>query len=202
MLTVIVPTCGRGTLEDSLTSIAKQAQEVTREVIVVGDGYQRLAEELTQEFRHGGMDVRYLSHGPTRNYGNAQRTFAQGISHGSHILYLDDDDIYAPEAFRVIEKAIKRETGPGIFIFKCIAPWGEVVWTEEGAYEQGNICTIQLVVENPRAHKQPTQLPDWPLRQGGNVPWTLDVAESFGASWRPEIISIARPKGEDIWWQS
>lgn len=188
-LSIIVPSCGRPSLRNTLTSIAHQAVEAGDEIIVVGDGHQPIAEDLAK--RGWGIPCRYLTHGPTRNFGNAQRTFAQRIAHGTHVAFMDDDDIYTEDAFVKIRKALSKAPSEP-HVFKVIAPWREVVWTEEEIIEQGNCCTVQLVVPNRRE-----KLPEWPLRQGGNIIWMEDFGNWI---WRPEIIAVCRPYQEDLWW--
>lgn len=159
----------------------------------MGDGYQARAERLVEAARDGGLNARYVSHGPTRNFGNAQRTFALGMCHADYVSFLDDDDVYAPEAFIQIRKAVIAEPEAGILFFKTVAPWGEVVWTDEGVYQQGNICTVQMVVRNRRP------FPAWGLRQGANVPWALAMAGQGGSAWRREITTVCRPLKR--WWE-
>lgn len=162
------------------------------EVLVIGDGYQARAERLVESARDAGLNARYVSHGPTRNFGNAQRTFALGMVHGDYVSFLDDDDVYAPEAFTQIRKAIVAEPGQ-LFFFKTVAPWGEVVWTDAGVFEQGNICTVQMVVLNRRP------FPPWGLRQGANVQWARQLSLNGKVAWRREITTICRPLKR--WWE-
>jgi len=183
---------GRTSLADSLESIARQTIQPDDEILVVGDGWQPGAREVCAYFE-GQLPVRYVSHGPTRNFGNAQRTFGLGMVHGDYVGFLDDDDVYAPEAFTQIRKALVAEDSPELVFFKTVAPWGEVVWTDEGLYEQGNICTVQMVVRNARP------FPPWPLRQGGNVGWARVMAERGRVVWRREITTICRPVRK--WWE-
>ena len=171
----------------------RQEQIPGDEVLVVGDGYQSRAERLVESARDAGLNARYVSHGPTRNFGNAQRTFALGMCHGDYVAFLDDDDVFGPEAFIQIRKALTAEPAR-VYLFKTIAPWGEVVWTDPGVIEQGNVCTIQLVVKNERP------FPPWGLRQGANVSWTQLMSFQRGPiRWRREITTICRPLKR--WWE-
>jgi len=190
-ISVIVPTCGRDSLKRTLLSLSHQVIE-DDDVLLVGDGAQPMAEAMGAI--KWPFELRTMSHGPTRNFGNAQRTFAQRVAHGDYIWYLDDDDIAAQDAFIKIRKALKYHPDAA-HVFRVVAPWREVVWAEKGVIEQGNVCTIQMVVPNKRS-----DLPEWPLRQGGNIPWTRAVQQNLGLIWRPEIIAICRPYDEDLWW--
>lgn len=170
-----------------------------------GDSHCRSAVRLFAE--NAGINARYLSHGPTRDFGNSQREFAYRICKGDWIVHQDDDDIFTKDAFIKIRKALlqRREmTGETetyeAHIFKVVAPWREVVWTDAGKIEQGNCCTIQMVLPNPRICMCPV-LPPWPKRQGGNIPFLEAVVDQQGSVWRPEVIAICRPYAEDIWWE-
>ena len=187
-LSIVLPTCGRDSLHRTLLSI--QAQEILPgdDLIVVADGAVKpWVREVMAELDMP-CSKRLLTHGPTRNFGNAQRTFALGLAHGEYVTFMDDDDVYTPDAFVKIRKAIAQAPSTSAFLFKVVAPWGEVVWTDEGVIEQGNVCTIQLVVPNVRA-----LLPPWGLRQGANIPWTRAIEARWPLVWRKEIIAQCRP---------
>ena len=162
------------------------------DVIVVGDGEQ--AEWVKALVT--GLGYRYLVHGETRDFGNSQREFACNLVHGDYVVFQDDDDVFLPDAFVKIRKAIAQEPGVPGFLFKVIAPWGETVWSDEGIIEQGNVCTIQMVLKTPRDRAWPR----WPRRQGGNIPYLKAFIETHGpVSWRDEIISECRPRR--LWWE-
>src|SRR5512147_1401720 len=72
-ISVIIPTCGRNSLQQTLESVASQKLVSGDEVIVVADGRSDSARALCD--RRWPMPVRFLVHGPTRNFGNAQRNF-------------------------------------------------------------------------------------------------------------------------------
>jgi len=189
---------GRETLRDTLLSVAHQSIEPGDEIIVVGDGAQPSAKGTVQRFRAkacpGVLDIRYMTHGPTRDMGNSQRNFAYQWAHGDWIVHMDDDDIFTEDAFIKIRKAIKQISTESTLLFKVKAPWGEIVWTTKGELEQGNLCTIQMVVPNYRSN-----LPRWNGRQGGNIPFIKDISERMSLAWRSEIIAICRPQAGDRW---
>lgn len=183
----MVPTVGRPSLKRTLDSVAGQQLHPDDDLLVVSDGVD------TPQLRQlvAGLDVpcekRLLIHGPTHNFGNSQRNFAIRVAHGTHITYMDDDDIYTPDAFVKIRKAIAANPA-ALLVFKVVAPWGEVVWTDENVMEQGNCCTIQMVVPNEREDGAV-----WGLRQGANIPYMKTMAKRWPVVWRPEIIAQCRP---------
>lgn len=163
----------------------------------MSDGSQPEAKAIIDRFRTrcpGVLGLRHMVHGPTRDFGNSQRNFAYQWAHGEWIAHMDDDDIFTEDAFIKIRKAIAQTPTDGVFIFKVKAPWGEIVWSTQGEIEQGNCCTIQMVVPNYRK-----ELPKWNGRQGGNIPFLRELGARFSVNWRTEIIAVCRPQVEDRW---
>jgi hypothetical protein len=176
------------------------------ELIVVQDGGWSSEVQRLVDLVCVALPARLLTHGPTRDFGNSQREFAYRICKGDWIVHQDDDDIFTKDAFTKIRKALKQRAAMALgvceaHIFKVVAPWREVVWTEPGEIEQGNCCTIQMVLPNPRICNCPAT-PQWPKRQGGNIPFLKAVAAQQGLVWRPEVIAICRPYEEDLWWEN
>jgi hypothetical protein len=105
--TVIVPTCGRPTLERTLWSIAVSAGPDSSDVeaLVVADGPQPDAHAIFERFGEAHPTWRYLEYGPTARRGNAQRTYGMTQARGQHLLFMDDDDVYRRRAFKAIRAA-------------------------------------------------------------------------------------------------
>ena len=162
---------------------------------MVGDGAQPLAKAIVGAYANS-LPIRYVSHGPTRDFGNSQRTYALSIAHNPFISYIDDDDIYAEDAFVKIRKVIAREgNARNLYIFKVVAPWREIVWTDNEV-AQGNMCTIQMVLPNER----PDPIQPWPKRQGGNIPYLKARMQKNPLLLCEPVIAICRPYAEDLWW--
>lgn len=163
---------------------------------MVADGSQPVAKGIISQFEPPpNLKVRYLVHGPTRNFGNSQRNFAYKWAHAEWIVHIDDDDIFTEDAFIKIRKAILQSHSDDVFIFKVVAPWGEVVWTTHDI-EQGNCCTIQMVLPNHRG-----SLSRWGPRQGANIPFLKELKTKYSLRWRDEIIAICRPREDQKWFR-
>lgn len=164
---------------------------------MVGDGAQPLAKNIVEAYSQA-LPVRYVSHGPTRDFGNSQRNYALKISHAPFISYIDDDDIYTEDAFVKIRKVLAREENARYnYVFKVVAPWREIVWTDD-TIEQGNMCTIQMVLPNQR----PGVITPWPKRQGGNIPYLKERCTAAPLKLCEPVIAICRPYAEDLWWMT
>ncbi len=161
---------------------------------MVGDGGQPLAKDVVGAYAQS-LPIRYVSHGPTRDFGNSQRTYALGIAHQPFVSFMDDDDVYTEDAFIKIRKVIAREGNARcLYIFKVVAPWREIVWTDDEV-EQGNFCTIQMVLPNER----PDNIQVWPRRQGGNIPYLEARMQKNPLRLCEPIIAICRPYEENLW---
>lgn len=177
---------------DTLDSIAAQDVLPEDDLIVVADGeLHPWVEDAVRQLRVP-CEKRFLTHGPTRDFGNQQRNLALSWVHGTHVTFMDDDDVYAPKAFLKIRKAIVQE-GPSVpLMFRELAVWGELIWRER-VIERGNTITQMMVVPYTRG-----AMPKWPRKQGGDVDFMQAIAPADRWRWREEIICIARPQAK--WW--
>src|SRR5687767_10019318 len=104
MLSIIIPTLSRPTLRRTLLSIRPVSPV---EVLVIGDGKQPQAKALVKELRTEVPYQLYYLKGPhTENWGNEQRNMGIEKAQGNHLLFIDDDDIYIPDALKIINRAI------------------------------------------------------------------------------------------------
>jgi hypothetical protein len=153
-LSIIIPTCGRMSLGRTLESIAREGGLLSDEIIVVGDGPQQVAQTIVESFNNGGrLFIRYLEHGPTHVNGIAQRNFAMPLATGTHLMFLDDDDVPAEGAIRTIrQEIVENPDRPLIFREESRTPrhpWG-VVWKDR-EIRRGNVGTQGIVVPNVQA---------------------------------------------------
>lgn len=146
---IIIPTCGRPTLERTLRSIILAGATRSDEVLVIGDGPQPAARRIVACFV-SRLRITYLETAPSRCSGNAQRNHAFDLAKGSHLIAIDDDDAYRPGAFSIVRAA--AEANPGRFlIFRMEShtprhPWG-TLWNYKGA-SLGNVGTPMMVAPN------------------------------------------------------
>lgn len=178
---VVIPTCGRETLRRTLRSIAAQSKP-PEEVIVVGDGEQPVARAIFEEERRPGW--RYEEHGPTRLIGNAQREHGIALARGDYLSFMDDDDVYEPDAFSAIRAAVAEHPGRPL-VFRMDQSFGAVLWRTP-ALTYGNVGTPMFVV--PRL---PGLLAPWRTNDFDFIAGT--VALQGKPVWREEVIARIRP---------
>lgn len=184
---VIVATSGRPTLSRALQSLADQPLQDGDEVIVTGAGadIQQTAE---------AFGYRYLGAGPFGCWGQRERHEAMAYATGTHLVFLDDDDIYAPGAFAAM-RAVCADHPDCPVMFRMIAPWGETLWRRPIVYE-GNLGGPQFVTPN-----DPARLGAWGLRYEGDFDFIVSTLARYpqGALvWDQTVTYICRPPTEAV----
>ena len=129
-LSLVVVSTGAPTLLRLLWSIQRNRLLARDEVLVIGNGEQRQAWDLTEQF---GWRYRYRT-GPTCDgpYPEAAWSYAIGIARGERLLVVDERDVLRPDAF---ERIRARCQGPAPVRFRMdgtsgwygLDQWG-VVW--------------------------------------------------------------------------
>lgn len=115
-LSIIIPTIGRQSLGRTINSIRAALHDFEDEIIVVGDGPQLVARGIMSlpDWR-----FHYFEHGPTNQYGNAQRDFGVEKATGDFVWFVDDDDTISPESLTFIHAALNHNPEiPHIFRMK------------------------------------------------------------------------------------
>lgn len=189
-LSIVTPTSGRGTLERAIDSIAKAGfSDTSDELIVVGDGKQPNARKIVSRFM-ADHSVFYLETLPTRVVGNYQRDVAISIATGTHLLFVDDDDVSTPGAFDLI-RAVAKENRDRIIIFKAKAGarhgWSEL-WRIPRA-SQGNVSGQMFLI--PRVRER---LGSWGNRYEGDFDFISETIRKWPGGeesvvWREEVIA-------------
>jgi glycosyltransferase involved in cell wall biosynthesis len=130
---VIVATSARPTLGRTLESVAEQMEP---------------GDELIVSCNRDG------------DYGMAARDAAMPRAHGTHLLFMDDDDQFARGAFRTIRRFAQAHPGR-IGVFRMRFDNGLMLWTEP-VLRLGNVSTQMLCVPN-----KSEKLGSW---QAGDIP--------------------------------
>lgn len=199
-LSVILPTCGRPTLSASIACLLPQL-EAGDELLVVGDeaqGRQPYARGLCRlalgETR--GSVVYVATDVPGSVFGNGQRDAGLRIAKGSHLCFLDDDDVYRPEALSRFRDA--ADLAPhAVHVFK--AEWGPghhahgyVLWRDRAFVEQ-NVATPMVVYPNDRGH-----MPLWmDSNDRGTVSdfgWMVTALGTRRVEWHEKLVATVRPE--------
>ena len=134
-VSVIIPTVGRDTLGDAIAS-ASWADEV----IVVFD-----AASVPADAPQG---VRVFACGPSGHWGAEQRNLGIARATGTHLAFIDDDDVYTPGAPASLARALAARPGR-IHIFKMRD--GDRLCGGHGCLFSGGIGTPMFVVPNDGA---------------------------------------------------
>lgn len=152
-LSIVIPTIGRPSLFEALESIVRNGATNADEVIIVGDGPQPAADQLVTTFSRVsvfGPSIQYFEHGPHRQIGGPQRNFGMSKATGTHMIFIDDDDIYVNDALREIRAMINAQpTAVLLFKEESKVPrhsWG-VVWKDR-EIRKGNVGTQMVVAPN------------------------------------------------------
>lgn len=120
-LSIIVATGGRKTLKRTLRSIARQVQP--------GDEVFVLCDD-------------------SGDAGDTARMKAMPRARGTHLAFIDDDDVYAPGALEKMRRFAREHPGR-IGIFKMEHPVGTTHWREgEPVLRYANVSTQTFLVPN------------------------------------------------------
>ncbi len=183
---IIVPTCGRPTLAQTLESILGAGAAPLDEILIVGDGPQELARAIAKDFT-SKLQINYLETPPDHAAGHPQRNFAMKVAAGTHLLSIDDDDAYRPGSLQRVRKEASED--PGRFlIFKMEShtsrhPWGKL-WKNHYP-SLGNVGTPMMVAPNVAA-----KLGKWGHRYAGDFDFLESTLQHYpeGARWIDDVI--------------
>jgi glycosyltransferase involved in cell wall biosynthesis len=193
-LSIIIPTLGRRTLRRTLQSIASQetfGDDI--EVIVVGDGPRPDARTQFEKVATRHPNWVYLEHGPQPGWGHSQRMAGLERARGRYIMFINDDDAYAPNALVTIREAMDDHPGK-IVIFK-MDRIGILYWRRP-ELRQGDVSVQMYLVPNiPEKVGSMTN----PIRYESDYDFIVQTVELQGTEplWRDEIIVIA---DQADWW--
>jgi glycosyltransferase involved in cell wall biosynthesis len=158
-LSVLVPSMGRPTLQRTIDSILPQLN---------------MADQLLIDI-NGDCP-----------WGGAARNRMMNAADGDAICFMDDDDIYLPDAFKTIRVRF-AEAPTRVHIFKMRYADGRELWIDEHVYE-GNVSTQMVVVPNEAT-------PGWTDRYQGDLDFIIHACEQLGDPvWHPEVIALIRPQ--------
>lgn len=128
--TIITPSIGRSTLAKTIESIRMQDYD-NYEHIIVFDGFH---VEFDWSVLNYDPHIKIIFTAQTKNFGNFQRRIATNYATGDYIMYLDDDDIYLPDAFKTIADFIEQNDYPTFGVYPCLR-FGQIFFNDPP-----NIC--------------------------------------------------------------
>lgn len=168
-LSIIIPTCGRRTLERTLQSLADQPLQPDDEVLVAGGPLCRMAVTA----RYG---VTYVPVPAGKDWGCKERTAAIARAGGTHLAFIDDDDWWLPGARAAIAAAMASTPAAPVLFRMRYAHSGGELWTKP-ELKCGNVSTQMMLLPN-----DPGKLGRWTRRREGD----FDFLQSM--RWPPEAI--------------
>lgn len=199
-LSIVIPTKGRRSLRRTLESIRPQLG-AGDEVVIVADeaGNVARARRIHRDVSAGDPRFVYAEKPHEEpGTGDAQRNHGMQIASGTHLAFIDDDDVYTAGALAAMRAAacdrpaiFRMEYGKGRAFSK---PERRLWQVPELHY--GNVSTQMFLVPN-----EPAGLGTWePLPESWNPAWGGDFmfirgcVEKLGAPvWREEIVALVKP---------
>lgn len=186
-LTVVIPTLGRPSLERTLASC-----EDADEIIVVLDTARGCTELPCDLPEHALFTEGYF--GVTG--GHAGRVHGISLAHGTHLAFMDDDDVYVDGAIELMRQAACDLP----VIFRMDHYTHGILWRDPEV-RFGNVSTQMYVVPN-----EPEYLGTWEPHvpglpePGGDYTFMAEtVAKMGGPLWCKEITAILRPDLDRPW---
>lgn len=147
-LSIIIPTIGRESLIATLRSAIDQVRDHD-EILVVHDGPRPTGDALWHgEWPHAV----WLDSGPHNDWGAACRNYGMKCAACDYLMFMDDDDCYAPDALEHVRQAIAKHPG-AIFFFQMHYPREKrTLWVDK-EIRSGNMGSPMLVM--PREANRP-----------------------------------------------
>ena len=183
-LTVIIPSKGRLSLSETLESIPR---EKWIEILVVADGMRahRKVEPIVEQAKRG-RQLRLYRCGPSA-VGHPQRTYGMGKARGRFLSFMDDDDVYTPQAWAAFRGAI-HYTPETLWIFRmAYEGTGTILWSDR-VVRHGNVGSPMVLVPN-----NPDGLGVWERRRSGDFDFIRDTAAKHPLlHWSETIVAEIR----------
>ena len=148
----------------------------------MGDGPQSYAEHV---FENSNLPGRYIECKTDHKWGNMQRNQGILFAQGKYILFMDDDDAYAPGAFDSIRSLLDFSS---LNLFRMIHnKIIGIIWRSKQV-QLGNVSSQIIVVPN-----EFSKLSKWQSLYEGDFLFARDCEASFGnVNWCEPIISMYR----------
>jgi len=193
-LSIIVPTAGRASLEQTLRSYAHQLGP-NDEVIVVGDTTDGPLPQSAAIV--AGFDARFRyvdGHSTYHSWGHAEINQGLKLARGAWLLGNDDDDIATPDALASIRAAIADLDHPLPLLFQFVTPWRQTLWARRELVEGG--LGGHCLVQPNRAGKVALMTP----RYSGDFDWIAAAAAHYGGEvvWVERVVAWTRPTAAEL----
>lgn len=137
---ILMATVGRPTLRRALQSVADQPLGDQDEVLVIGE--RPAVHDAAQQF---GFVFVPCARG--HNWGTDERIAGMRVARGTHLAFLDDDDIYLPGALQVMRATAAQHPDRPILFRTRNERRGRTIW-KDPELRPGNQGAPQFVTPN------------------------------------------------------
>lgn len=187
-LSIIVPTCGRPSLYRTLYSILVNGIEPEDEIVIVEDGPQPEAARIVSSFSER-LPVKLLGTKFSSGLGGPQRNHGMANAIGTHLLFMDDDDVYTNGGISKVRNAC-AEFPEHIVIFRMRAltkrlPF-DYIWQNPDLV-MGNVSSQMFTVPNNK-----DRLAEWSSKLCNDFDFLMETTSKYPAEsiiWRHEVIA-------------
>jgi len=157
-LSIIIPTVGRDSLQATLESVVSQTHRVgpdADEVLVIGGPGAAVAP-------YADAGCRHLPCPPGGDWGCVERTKGIAAATGTHLAFIDDDDVWVPGARLALAHAM-ADWPDRLALFRMrYRKDGAILW-DKPVLRVGNVSTQMILVPN-----DPARLGRWTTRREGD----------------------------------
>jgi hypothetical protein len=165
--------------------------------IIFGDGLETGIIEICQHVDFNCETALLESVTTFGDYGNSLRDQAMSVATQDYFIFLDDDDIFAPNAIPIIKREI-AEHHPRPIMFRMINGNGELLWRTREV-TPGNVGGSMFCCPNT-----PGKLGTWANGRGhqSDFHFIEETLKLYGPGWRQnlfwsgDVIVYCRPEGD------
>jgi hypothetical protein len=159
-------------------------------VILATSGRETLQDAVDSVI---GAHELHVIHDASKDYGNTVRNEWMQKCTGTHIAFLDDDDVYTPDAIAAMEAMASSDH---LSIFRMNHMEG-ILWRDK-RFKFTNFGTPCLVVPN-----QPELLGTWraftEFGRGGDWMFAEETVKNMGGpTWCDHVVALIRPHSRGL----
>lgn len=190
MISVIIPTMGRPTFGRTLLSVMPQLWPGD-EIVVMSDGPNETVKAVCETLL---LPYRFTLQ--SKDSGATQRDAAIAVATGTHLMFLDDDDVYTSSALNEAHLAIRADDRAS-HIFRMRYGSGSymknVVLWHKPVIRLCNVGTPMFVV--PKMD----YMPEWKGLKTDvhDFEWISRVARRCPPTFQDHVIAVIRPGKDD-----